>query len=71
MDLLTAGREYAGMTRSTSGNFCPKCGLPMALAVSPSGNGPRQYRCEQCEQPDPMRSAQASGWLQGELQPPK
>jgi hypothetical protein len=43
----------------------------MAFTVSPGGKGPRQFRCEQCEQPDPMRSAQASGWLQGELQPPK
>jgi transposase-like protein len=50
---------------------CPKCGSPMRLALTPGGKGSRSYRCDECDRQDPFTAGTVSGWLQGELQPPK
>ena len=39
--------------------------------ATPDGKGPRKLRCFDCEQPDPIRTEKVTGWLKGELQPPK
>jgi hypothetical protein len=49
---------------------CPKCGANMTL-VLPSGVNGRTLQCESCERGDPLKSGKASGWIKGELRPPK
>ena len=41
------------------------------LALPPGGKGPRTFQCLDCDRPDPLKTDQATGWLKGELQPPK
>jgi CheY-like chemotaxis protein len=53
------------MTRSVP--ICRKCKRLMKFALPPGGRGQRSYRCLECERPDPMKSEDAQGWLQGEL----
>jgi len=43
----------------------------MRLALAPGGNGLRSLRCLQCEGLDPLKTSEVTGWLKGELQPPK
>jgi hypothetical protein len=51
---------------------CLKCGAYLILVASPSdGKGPRMFQCFECDQPDPIKTDKALGWLKGELQPPK
>ena len=50
---------------------CPKCGAHLILALPPGGEGRRTFRCENCEPGDPLKSDKASGWIRGELRPPK
>jgi hypothetical protein len=48
-----------------------KGGAHLILALPPGGNGPRRFRCLECDGVDPLKTDQATGWLNGELQPPK
>jgi len=50
---------------------CPQCGSLMRLALAPGDRGPRSLRCEKCDRPDPLKADEVSGWLKGELRPPK
>jgi hypothetical protein len=50
---------------------CPYCGALLILALPPDGKGPRQFQCFDCDQPDPIKTEKVTGWLKGELQPPK
>jgi hypothetical protein len=50
---------------------CPYCGAHLILALPPDGKGPRTFQCFDCDQPDPMKTEKATGWLKGELHPPK
>jgi hypothetical protein len=49
---------------------CPHCGAHLILALPP-GKGRRTFQCFDCERPDPLKTDQATGWLQGELRPPE
>jgi hypothetical protein len=49
----------------------PDYGAFLILALPPGGNGPRTFQCLGCERPDPIKTDQATGWLKGELHPPK
>jgi hypothetical protein len=31
----------------------------------------RGFQCFECDRPDPLKADKATGWLKGELQPPK
>ena len=50
---------------------CPDCGAFLILALPPGGKGRRTMQCLDCDRPDPMKTDGATGWLKGELQPPK
>ncbi len=50
---------------------CPGCGAFLILALPPGGKGPRKLQCLDCDRPDPLKSERVTGWLEGELQPPK
>ncbi len=50
---------------------CPCCGANMILALPPGGEGPRIFKCFECELPDPLKADRVLGWLKSELQPPK
>ena len=50
---------------------CPHCGAFLILALPPSGEGQGTFQCFDCDRPDPMKTEKATGWLKGELQPPK
>jgi hypothetical protein len=50
---------------------CPGCGAFLILALPPGGNGPRTFQCLDCDRPDPMKTDSTTGWLKGELHPPK
>jgi hypothetical protein len=43
----------------------------MILALPPGGEGPRIFKCFECDLPDPLKTDRALGWLKSELQPPK
>jgi hypothetical protein len=59
------------MERTDKAIRCPQCGSLMRLALGPGGKGPRSLQCLDCERPDPLKTGEVAGWLQGELQPPK
>jgi hypothetical protein len=46
---------------------CPSCGAYLNLALPPGGKGRRTFQCFDCDGPDPLRSDEVIGWLQGEL----
>ena len=50
---------------------CPGCGAFLILALPLGGKGPRTFQCLDCDRPDPLKTGQITGWLKGELQPPK
>ena len=50
---------------------CPGCGAHLILALPPGGDGRRTFQCFECDRPDPLKTDQVTGWLKGELQPPK
>jgi hypothetical protein len=50
---------------------CPHCGAFLILALPPSGKGQQTFQCFDCDGPDPLKTDKATGWLKGELQPPK
>jgi hypothetical protein len=50
---------------------CPVCGAYLTLALPPGGKGKRTFQCLDCEGPDPMKTENVTGWLKGELRPPK
>jgi hypothetical protein len=51
---------------------CPHCGAVLILALPPGGgNGQRTFQCLDCDRPDPLKTDEVIGWLNGELQPPK
>jgi hypothetical protein len=43
----------------------------MILALPLGGKGQRTFQCLDCDRPDPLKTGTATGWLKGELQPPK
>ncbi len=45
---------------------CPRCRAKMILA-STDDKKQRTYRCRNCDQPDPLKCEEISGWLKGEL----
>jgi hypothetical protein len=51
--------------------ICPNCGALLILALPPGGKGLRTFQCLECDRPDPLKSEAATGWLLGELRPPK
>jgi len=59
--------SMGGAERST----CPHCGAVLMLALPPGGKGPRTFQCLDCDRPDPLKTDEVIGWLNGELQPPK
>jgi hypothetical protein len=50
---------------------CPGCGAFLILALPSGGKGQRKFQCFECDGPDSLKTDQARGWLNGELQPPK
>jgi len=50
---------------------CSHCGAQLILALPPGGKGPRTLQCFECDGPDPLKTDKATGWLKGELHPPK
>ena len=50
---------------------CPGCGAIMVQALPPGGKGQRTFLCFDCDRPDPLKTDKVTGWLEGELQPPK
>jgi hypothetical protein len=50
---------------------CPHCAEFLILALPPGGKGQRTFQCFECDVPDPLKSDQVTGWLKGELQPPR
>jgi hypothetical protein len=49
----------------------PRLPAFLILALPSGGEGQRTFQCLECDGPDPMKTDQATGWLKGELQPPK
>jgi hypothetical protein len=50
---------------------CPHCGAFLILALPPGGKEQRTFQCLDCDDLDPLKTDQATGWLKGALQPPK
>jgi len=42
----------------------------MILAVPSDGKGPAIMQCPTCDQPDPLKSKSAEGWVKSSLRPP-
>jgi len=42
----------------------------MILAVPSDGHGPAIMQCATCDQPDPLKSKSAEGWVNSSLRPP-
>jgi hypothetical protein len=41
------------------------------LVLASGGKGKPAAQCFACDGPDPMKTDKTTGWLKGELQPPK
>jgi uncharacterized Zn finger protein (UPF0148 family) len=67
MDLPPFQPQIPGMGPSIHDSRCPHCGSPMLRDRDRLG----RFECAKCDRLDPLKSDQAKGWLQGELQPPK
>jgi hypothetical protein len=65
MDFLVPEFQALGMEQNAV-KHCPICNKPMVLALPPGG-GQRTFRCLDCDDPDPLESEIAKGWLHGEL----
>jgi ssDNA-binding Zn-finger/Zn-ribbon topoisomerase 1 len=65
MDFLVPESQTLAMEQSAV-KRCPICNKPMVLALPPGG-GQRTFRCQDCDDPDPLESEIAKGWLRGEL----
>ena len=50
---------------------CPHCGAYMILAPSSDGKAQPMFQCLECDGLDPLKTDKVTGWLKGELQPPK
>jgi hypothetical protein len=50
---------------------CPTCGAYLIPALPPGGEGARTFQCFECDLPDPMKTEEVTGWLKGELHPPR
>jgi len=50
---------------------CPQCGAFMILAPSSYGKAQPMFQCLECDGLDPLKTDKVTGWLKGELQPPK
>ena len=46
---------------------CPRCRAKMILASPSNDKEQRAFRCRNCDQPDPLKCEEISGWLKGEL----
>lgn len=54
------------------GPLCPRCKERMLLLLPPGGSGPRLWRCESCDQPDPLKMRSIDRLLHSrELRAPK
>jgi hypothetical protein len=50
---------------------CPHCWALMILAPPRDGKGQPTFQCLECDSLDPLKTEKVTGWLEGELQPPK
>jgi predicted RNA-binding Zn-ribbon protein involved in translation (DUF1610 family) len=72
MDFVQLPSDIFNMWKADQSSLkCPRCGSPIILAVALEGKGPRLYHCDTCDGFDPLTSLSVTGWLQGELRPPK
>jgi hypothetical protein len=51
--------------------ICSKCGKPVKLMLPPGGKGPRTFQCIRCDRPDPIKSLEVEGLINGLLHDPK
>ena len=70
IDTHSNGRQVYFMGQSER-RICPHCGAYLTWALPQGGNTKRTFQCLNCDGPDPMKTERTSGWLKGELQPPK
>jgi hypothetical protein len=70
IDEFQNGRQNCSMGQADR-LTCAGCGAIMILALPPGGKGQRTFQCLDCDRPDPLKSQTATGWLKGELQPPR
>jgi hypothetical protein len=47
------------------------CGSAMSHSPVPGARSLPEFKCEKCDLSDPVTSANAARWIQGELRPPK
>ena len=55
------------MPKNTTPPVCPSCRKPMQFLLAKTGG--RKFQCLDCEGDDPLRSAEISKLLTGELRP--
>jgi hypothetical protein len=41
------------------------------MALPPGAKGQRKLQCLDCDGPDPLKTEKVTGWLKGDLQPPR
>ena len=50
---------------------CRHCGAYLTWTLPQGGNGKCTFQCLNCDGPDPMKTEKTTGWLKGELRPPR
>jgi hypothetical protein len=63
--------NFLAAVRSQGEFLADERGALMILAPRHAGKGRHTFQCLDCDRLDPLKSVTATGWLKGELQPPK
>ncbi len=50
---------------------CPNCGAFLNPSTASRRRGTAHVQCFECDGPDPLKTEMVTGWLKGELQPPR
>jgi len=59
------------MGQASPAERCEHCGTLKVLTLPAGGKGPRELRCAECDQIDPIKQPAVTRWIKGELRPPK
>jgi hypothetical protein len=60
-----------GVRQAHSSKRCEYCHRQKVLLIPVDGGGARELRCIQCDEIDPLKLPSNTGWIDGELRPPK
>jgi hypothetical protein len=71
MARLSKQREDGRMRQAHPTGKCGRCGRQKVLLLPANGERGRELRCVNCDEIDPLKLPSNTGWIDGELRPPR